>query len=362
LAGVSISGSSFSNKDIDGTPELDLVPGASILATIAMTRYQDSSAARAEVTAFAPATVANVAVGFDVLGFAIDGVGDRVTARFDPDASAPVTVDRIEGVVTDLPLDARRNTAAVAVAALLESLGSDARVRLRLHKGIPLGSGMGGSAASAVAGVVAVSSLLGRSPDPDELLPFALSGEAAASGAAHADNAAPCLFGGMTALVESDPPRVVPLPVPEGLSSVVVRPEIRIDTREARATLASEVPLERHVEQSMYLTGFLVGCFRNDVERTGRSMRDLIAGPQRAKRIPGFEEARSAALQAGAIGFAVAGSGPSVFAWTPAGPAATSVERAVRAAFDRAGVVSSGWISPLGCPGARVVDADGPGR
>ncbi|HXV77374.1 MAG TPA: homoserine kinase [Candidatus Polarisedimenticolaceae bacterium] len=319
-----------------------------------MRRKLDRSRSADGATAFAPGTVANVAVGFDVLGFALVGIGDRVTAKFDPEADRPVTVERVSGVVTDLPTDPERNTASVAVAALLGACQVDAGLRLTLRKGIPLGSGMGGSAASAVAGVVAVNALLDRPLPTAELLPFALAGEAAASGAPHADNAAPSLFGGMTAIVAHDPPHVVDIPLPAGVSCVLVRPALRIDTRDARASLAPAVPLERVVEQSMSLTGFLAGCFRNDVALIGRSFNDLIAGPQRAVRIPGFDDARSAAERAGALGLAIAGSGPSVFAWVPSGAACHAVERAVRDAFARHGLETDGWISPLGCPGARI--------
>ena len=305
--------------------------------------------------AFAPATVANVAVGFDVLGFALEGVGDRVRVSVDERAPAPVVVDEIGGGVAGVPSDPERNTAAVAVRAMIDGLGLRQRFRVGLWKGIPLGSGMGGSAASAVGAVVAANALLDRPLDRHELLPFALAGEAAASGAPHADNAAPCLLGGLTAVVAVHPPRVVDIPVPPGLVSVLVRPELRVDTREARASLARELPLERFVEQTMYLTGFLAGCFRGDVELVGRSMRDLVAGPQRAARIVGFDAARAAALEAGALGFAVAGSGPSVFAWVREGPGGRAVERAVRGAFEHAGVAAEGWVSRLGCPGAHVV-------
>jgi homoserine kinase len=308
-----------------------------------------------EATAFAPATVANVAVGFDVLGFALEGVGDRVRVRLDEHAPAPVVVDAIEGNVADVPQDATLNTAAVALQAMIDGLGLRARFRLALWKGIPLGSGMGGSAASAVGAVVAANALLERPLERSELLPFALAGEAAASGAPHADNAAPCLYGGLTAVVSPHPPRVLEIPVPPGLYCVLVRPELRVDTREARASLAREVPLERFVEQTMYLTGFLAGCFRGDVELVGSSMRDLVAGPQRAARIRGFEAAHAAAVAAGALGLAVAGSGPSVFSWVQDGRDVARVERAVIAAFEAAGVPARGWVSRLGAAGARVL-------
>jgi homoserine kinase len=336
---------------------LDLNEEATILAVTIMTRKPASiNSDVREATAFAPATVANVAVGFDVLGFALEGVGDRVRVSVDENPSPPVTIESITGVVTDLPTDPRRNTAAVAVAKMVEALDLRVGLRIALDKGIPLGSGMGGSAASAVGAVVAVNGLLAEPLSPDSLLPFALEGEAAASGAPHADNAAPCLFGGMTAVVATDPLRVVEIPTPEGLACVLVRPELRIDTREARAALRTEIPLELSVAQSMRLTGFLVGCYRDDIDLVGQSMEDLVAGPQRAAAITGFDSAREAALGAGALGFAVAGSGPSVFAWVRSTDDAAVVESAVRGAFVSHGVRSQGWVSRLGCSGAHLVD------
>jgi len=310
---------------------------------------------RPEATAFAPATVANVAVGFDVLGFALEGVGDRVRVSVDEDATEAVSVESITGVVTDLPTDPGGNTAAVAVAKMIEALDLDVGLRIALDKGIPLGSGMGGSAASAVGAVVAANGLLVEPLSAEALLPFALEGEAAASGAPHADNAAPCLYGGMTAVVATDPLRIVGVPTPAGLACVVVRPELRIDTKEARAALRDDVPLELSVEQSMRLTGFLIGCHRGDVDLIGQSMKDLIAGPQRAVAITGFDAARDAALGAGALGFAIAGSGPSVFAWVRSIDDGSSVESAIRAAFQSLGLNSQAWVSRLGCAGAHLV-------
>lgn len=322
-----------------------------------MTRKTDPiRAGMREATAFAPATVANVAVGFDVLGFALEGVGDRVCVKVDEGTSDPVAVESITGVVTDLPTDPQRNTAAVAVGKMLEALDLEFGVRVAIDKGIPLGSGMGGSAASAVGAVVAANALLGEPLPVAELLPFALEGEASASGAPHADNAAPCLFGGMTAVVATDPLRIVEIPIPAGLACVLIRPELRIDTRDARAALGADVPLGSWVAQSMRLTGFLVGCHRGDVDLVGQSMEDLIAGPQRATAITGFDAAREAALAAGALGFAIAGSGPSVFAWVRSIDDASVVESAVRRAFNSHRVPAQSWVSRLGCAGAHLVD------
>jgi homoserine kinase len=307
----------------------------------------------ASATAFAPATVANVGVGFDVLGFALETVGDRVYVARDA-ALDGLRIEAIEGVVRDLPADPERNTATVAIRSLLDATGTRGGFRVRIRKGIALGSGMGGSAASAVAAVVAANSLLERPLEAADLLPHAVAGERVASGAAHADNAAACLFGGLVAVVAADPPRIVRLPVPAAVRAVVVRPELRLDTREARAVLPAEVSLGRHVEQSQLLAGFIAGCFAGDAELIGRSMEDRIATPARARLIPGYERARGAAREAGAIGFGIAGAGPSVFAWTSSDDAAARVERAVRAAFEGQGLGSEAWRGPLGRRGAHV--------
>ena len=309
------------------------------------------------MTAFAPASVANVAVGFDVLGFALDGVGDRVTVRFDDDQPEPVIVDRVDGIVSDVPTDPRRNTASVALRAMVEDLRIGRHLAVAVHKGIPLGSGMGGSAASAVAAVVAADRLLGLGLDRQKLLGYALVGESAASGAPHADNAAPCLHGGLTAVVSRDPPRIVDLPVPSDIAYVVVHPRLRVETRAARAMLARHVALGTVVEQSMRLAGFVAGCYRDDPALVEASMVDLIAGPQRARLIPGFDEARRVAIEAGAFAFAISGSGPSVFAWVRTGASAEKVAEEVREAFRRNGLPAVSWTGTLGSPGARIVAA-----
>jgi homoserine kinase len=308
-------------------------------------------------TAFAPATVANVTVGFDVLGFAVEGIGDRVTGS--RNASAGVRVESIDGVVTELPTDPARNTAAVALQALLDDRGLPYGLDLRLHKGIPLASGMGGSAASAVAAVVAANALLETPLEREELLPCALAGEAVAGGAPHADNVAPSLFGGLTAVVASDPPEIVSIPVLDGLRSVLVHPHLQVETAEARKTLRQRISLAEHVEQSKRLSGFLAGCFLGDRARVAASMVDTIVEPLRARRIPGFDEARTAALGAGALAFGVAGSGPSVFAWVTSVEAGARVEAEVRRIFGKHGVQSDGHLGAIDRRGARIETAGG---
>ena len=311
---------------------------------------------RSSITAFAPATVANVAVGFDVLGFALEGVGDRVTvSRGEEGDPAGIVIDEIGGVVQDLPREPSKNTAAVALKAMLDDLGFHTAFRLSIDKGIPIGAGMGGSAASAVAAVVAANGLLEGPARKDALLRYALAGEAAASGAPHADNAAPCLYGGLTAVLASNPPQVVPLAVPEQIRCVLVHPRLRVDTREARSVLRREVSLEEHVAQSSHLAVFVAACCQGDLELIRKSMRDLLVEPQRSSLIPGFGRVRAEAFRHGALGCSIAGSGPSVFAWIDSQERAEELAAALVVSFKEEGVQADAWVSKVNAPGARVV-------
>ncbi|MHC4078573.1 MAG: homoserine kinase, partial [Planctomycetota bacterium] len=215
-------------------------------------------------TVFAPATVANVAVGFDLLGFAFAEAGDHVTvARADGAAAGAVQLTAVEAG-DGLPADPQQNTAIAALSAMSRDLDLPFGLEVRLQKGIPPGSGMGSSAASAVGAVVAANELLGKPVSRDQLFDYALAGEAVASGAAHGDNVAPCLHGGLTAILPGAPRRVLELPVPDGLLCVLVRPHTQLDTRAQRSLLRADVPLPQHVEQAGHLAGFIAACYRND--------------------------------------------------------------------------------------------------
>jgi len=310
-----------------------------------------------EIAVMAPATVANVAVGFDVLGFAVHAASDRIRV-VRTEHRGEVVIGKITGLVPDLPREPERNTASVAVLALMADLNPAHGYSIDIHKGIPLGSGMGGSAASAVGAVVAANQLLEEPLPREELVRYAAAGEAAASGAPHADNVAPCVLGGMTAVVSTDPLRIEQIPVPVDLLCVLVHPHVRIDTRDAREALRSEVELKEHVRQSMRLSGFLAGCFRCDLELIGDSMRDLIVEPQRSKLIPGFDVAAAAARAAGCLGFAIAGSGPSVFAWVESEMVAREVESGITRAFAATGLESESWISRINTSGAEFLNVE----
>lgn len=309
--------------------------------------------------AFAPATVANVAVGFDILGFAIDGVGDTVIAEIQDERT--VTLREISGTSTQplkdpLPKDPMLNTATVGVLQMIDELGLDHGFKLSIQKGIPLGSGMGGSAASAVAGVVAANALLKKPLSKEELFRYALVGESIASGAAHGDNIAPCLFGGMTLVRAIQPADIVPIPVPESILCVLVHPQTRLDTRESRAILRPQMALSDHVKQSSNLAGFISGCYRADFDLIGRSLSDVLIEPQRARLIRGFPQAKKAAMDLGALGFSISGSGPSIFAWAKSPDQAKAIQDAVVRAIELTGVKADAWISPISPQGARVLE------
>ena len=308
---------------------------------------------RNEVTVEAPATTGNVAVGYDILGGAVTGRADRVTVRrLDvPD----VRVEGIAGCVTDLPTKPEDNTATAALQHLQASRGLDFGFSVMIEKGIPLGSGLGGSAASAVGAVVAAANLL---PDPlscDDLFPHALAGEAVASGDIHPDNVAPCLYGGLVLTREVDPPDVISIPVPSRIRCVLVRPEYMVETREARACLPETVSLSDAVRQCSHLGAFVAGCYRDDVELIGRALRDIIVEPHRASLVPGFRDVQEAALEAGALGCSLSGAGPTTFAWCASEETATSVRERMTEAFARHDLPTEAWISPISEEGARVV-------
>ena len=309
-------------------------------------------------TAFAPATVANVAVGFDILGFALESVGDIVTVSSIDNPSIIIRdiVNETGGdSVLDISREPAENAATVGLIKLREDLQVHFGFDVVLRKGIALGSGMGGSAASAVAALVAANSLLDSPLSKEALFKYALIGEQAASGAAHPDNIAPCLFGGMILVLAAEPLRYVSLPLPHEILTVVIHPHIRVDTRTARTILKPEVLLTDHVVQSANLGGFIAGCFRNDIELIRQSFHDYVIEPQRASLIPGLGEVKAAAIENGAIGASVSGSGPSVFAWVTSPEAATQVREAMLHAFRKHGSTEvDSWISPVNQQGAIV--------
>jgi homoserine kinase len=312
------------------------------------------AAAPTTATAFAPAGVGNVAVGFDVLGHPLAAVGDRVTVRR---VERPgVEIEAITGLDVRIPHDPEKNTATAGLIALLRERELPFGLAVSIEKAIPLGSGMGGSAASAVGALVAANALLDEPLTPLELLRYALVGETVASGSAHGDNLAPGLFGGLTLVRAMDPPDVVRIPVPEGVRCVLVYPHLRLDTRDARSVLPAQVSRQTAVEHGGNLAAFVMGCSTGDLELIRRAFVDLLAEPHRAGLVPGFRGVQAAALEAGALGCSLSGAGPSVFAWCADEDTACAVRTAMRESFERTGVETAAWISPVNAPAAHLVE------
>ena len=301
-------------------------------------------------TAFAPAGVGNVGVGFDILGHTIAGPGDRVTARR---IDAPVVrIAAIRGTSVELPTAPERNTAGAALIAMRTALALPFGFEIEIDKGIAYGSGMGGSAASAVAALVAANALLDAPLAREALYPFALDGEAVASGSRHGDNVGAMLLGG---LVLATRERLVRVPVPARLRCALVHPHAVLETRAARAALEGRYDLAEFVAQSEHLAELLAGCYANDIELIRHGLDDVLIEPRRRAMIPGFDAVKRAALERGALGATLSGAGPSVFAWCDGEASATEVARAMQAAFASAGFKSDAWTSPVAGPAAEVV-------
>ncbi|HEV2132316.1 MAG TPA: homoserine kinase, partial [Longimicrobiaceae bacterium] len=225
-----------------------------------------------------------------------------------------------------------------------------------IEKGIPLSSGMGGSAASAVAAAVAANAFLAAPLPPERLLSYALIGEAVASGSSHGDNLAPCLLGGMVLVRSLQPPDLVPIPVPTAIRCVLVHPRLRVETRTARQVLPREVPLHSCIEQSANLAGFLAGCYGGELDLIRRSLVDVLIEPHRQALVPGFQAVKRAAMQSGALGCSLSGAGPSLFAWCADEQVGRQVCDRMIDAFAAEGIAAEGWVSRVDVPGARVVE------
>lgn len=305
----------------------------------------------AGIKVFAPATVANVACGFDLLGFAIDKPGDEIIARFSDKPGLRIT--KITGAKGKLPYEIEKNTAGFAAQKLLEHLGeTSVGIELEIHKKMPFSSGLGSSAASAVAGVMAVNELLKRPLEKRALLHFAVLGEQLVDGAYHADNVAPSLLGGMVLIRDNLTLDVHRLHLPKGLYATVIHPQIQIRTRDARAVLSDTVPLKKCIAQNGNIAGFIVGLYNSDIDLISRSLEDIIVEPQRAKLIPHFYDVKEGALNAGALGCSISGAGPSVFALSANSLIAEKVGEAMAKIFTDAKISNKVYISPINQEGA----------
>jgi homoserine kinase len=307
------------------------------------------------VTAFAPASVANVGCGFDIMGFAIRGVGDKVTIGNNPTRNTSEI--QMSGPYARLiPSDRRKNTAGVAVDAFLEATGNKKiNLSIALEKNLPLGSGLGSSASSAAAAVFAINELFGNPLSTRELIPFAMEGERIACGTSHADNVAPSLVGGFLLIRTYFPLDIIQIKCPDELYCAVVHPHIELKTSDSRRILKKDISMSDAIRQSANAAAFMVGMIRGDFELLGRSVSDLLAEPKRIQLIPGFEYAKRSALEAGAIGFGISGSGPSVFALCMGESMAESIAEVIRGTFNMSGLESDIIVSSLNSPGAFII-------
>lgn len=286
------------------------------------------------IRVFCPGTIANVSCGFDVLGLSLAGVGDYMTVT--QTTIKGITISEILG--QDLPMETTQNVAGVAGLALLEALGSDAGFDIKIDKRIKAGSGIGSSAASSAGAVWAINHLLGNPFTTKELIPFAMEGERLASGVAHADNVAPALLGGFSLVRSTDPLDVISLPSPSELYATVIHPQIEIKTADSRRILKSNLSLKDAITQWGNVGGLVAGLYREDYELIGRSLQDVVIEPVRSIIIPGFNEIKAAALNAGALGGGISGSGPSVFALSKGKDKALKVADAIRLAYEPFGI------------------------
>ena len=286
------------------------------------------------IRVFCPGTIANVSCGFDVLGLSLAGVGEYMTVTQTP--TKGITISEITW--QDLPLETAKNVAGVAGLALLEALGSEAGFDIKIEKKIKAGSGIGSSAASSAGAVWAINHLLGNPYTTIELIPFAMEGERLASGVAHADNVAPALLGGFTLVRSTDPLDVVSLPSPRELYATVIHPQIEIKTADSRRILKSSLSLKDAITQWGNVGGLVAGLYREDYELIGRSLQDVVIEPVRSILIPGFDEIKAAALNAGALGCGISGSGPSVFALSKGADKAHEVAQQLKEVYTPMGI------------------------
>ncbi len=308
-----------------------------------------------KVRAFAPASVGNVTCGFDVLGMALAAPGDEVEAAFNEEGVLRIVEITGDGGV--LPLDAKKNTAGIAVQALLDSLDAKEGIDLRVHKNMPMGSGLGSSAASAVAAVVAVNALLGSPLSKHDLMPFTLVAEGSVSGSIHGDNVIPSLLGGIVLLRSYEPLEIVELPIPDSLFCTVVHPDLQIFTKEARGRIPKEVPMKTVLKQMSCLAGFVSGLYQSDYDLISKSLQDHLAEPYRVDLIKGFDEVKKAALAAGALNFGISGSGPSVYSFSNSLDKAENIAQVIQDSFKKIAIGSASYVSKVNQQGAYVIEA-----
>jgi len=304
-----------------------------------------------EIKIFAPATIANLNCGFDVLGLCLDGIGDEMIFRKSTEKGLRIT--KITGA--DLPLELENNVAGVAGLALLDKVEIDFGIEIEIYKKLKLGSGIGSSSASAAGAVFGINELLSKPFTKKELINFAMKGEAVASGSEHADNVAPCLLGGFTLVTGYNPLEVIRIEAPADLFVVVLHPHIEVKTSDARAVLKPEISLKNAITQIGNLGGFVAGLYTNDYDLIGRSMKDVLVEPYRKHLIPNFDLVKNVALNNRALGAGISGAGPSIFALCKGKKTAETVANAMQNAFKETKIPYDIHVSKINEEGTKLI-------
>lgn len=305
-----------------------------------------------EIRVFCPATIANISCGFDVLGVALDAVGDEMVVR--KVAEPGIKITKLEG--QDLPLETLKNVAGVAGLALLEASNYKGGFEIEIYKKIKAGSGIGSSAASSTGAVWAMNELLGKPFSTLDLIKFSMEGELLASGVAHADNVAPALFGGFTLVRSYNPLDVIPMPSPSELYATVIHPQIEVKTADSRKVLKTNITLTDGIKQWGNVGGLVAGLYTNDYNLIGRSLVDHIIEPIRSILIPGFDDVKTAAINAGALGCGISGSGPSIFSFSNGEQTAQKVAQAVKEVYENIGIDFDLHVSKINPTGIKILE------
>ncbi len=307
-----------------------------------------------EIKVFAPASVTNVSCGFDILGFAIDFPGDELKLKIKDKPG--VSISKITGDNGRLPIDPLKNTAGVSLISMVEHIGFNKGIDIEIHKKIALGSGLGSSATSAVASVFALNEILERPLSRKELLPFALEGEKlTCGGTPHADNVSACLMGGFIIVRSIDPLDVIPINVSANLYCTILHPHLEINTADTRKILRNNILLADATKQWGNVAGLVAGLMSGDYDLIGRSLHDVIIEPIRGMLIPGFNEIKNAAINSGALGCSISGSGPSVFAFSKTKPAAKNVGDTMKKVLSQMDIDADIYISKINKQGPKVI-------
>lgn len=305
-----------------------------------------------EIKIFSPATVANVACGFDVLGFCLDTIGDEMVIR--KTEAKGIRITKIEGY--NLPYETEKNVAGVSALAMYNALKPDCGFEIEIYKNIKPGSGIGSSSASAAGSVYGMNELLGRPLDKTELTYYAMKGEALASQCEHADNLAPAIFGGFTLVKSACPLQVLELPTPHDLYATLIHPQIEIKTSESRALLPKNIPLQNAITQWANVGSLVHGLHTSDYELIKDALNDVVIEPHRKQLIPHFDAVKTAVLESGALGCGISGSGPSIFTLSKGEATAKAVQLAMQNVYSKSDIQFETYVSKINITGIKTIN------